>query len=187
MSNCPKCGNTGWIKIVDSDGVVRYGRCPCQTKHVQSAGGFTKAGNVAAGFRKGGVLTPPIQDCRPEGRLYTDLEPVQRHVYELIAARHGEANAIKIATICELVPDLDVRSVKGIVATLREIFRIPIAATKVPPYGYFIPATAEECDDCHDRFFREGIKLIKHSQLFRPDRDLVERLRGQLELNADGL
>jgi len=69
---------------------------------------------------------------------------------------------------------------------LRTFARLPIAASKTAPMGYFIPATAEECDDCHDRLFREGIRRIIHSQLFRRDRDLVERLRGQLELQASG-
>src|SRR5690242_20825325 len=73
------------------------------------------------------------------------------------------------------------RSVKATVEKLRMLARMPIAATKRPPYGYYIPVTAEECDECYRRLFGEGVKLIMVARLFKPDANLVEELRGQLK------
>ena len=120
------------------------------------------------------------------------LTPIDREIGVLIQRHVGEANAIRICDIYAVVwPDemqdpkqVDrlIRAVKKSVERLRIFARLPIAATKVPPYGYFIAATAEECDAAFDRYVQEGIKMFLLARLFKPRADLVQALRGQLEL-----
>ena len=98
------------------------------------------------------------------------LTPIDREIGVLIQRHVGEANAIRICDIYAVVwPDemqdpkqVDrlIRAVKKSVERLRIFARLPIAATKVPPYGYFIAATAEECDAAFDRYVQEGIKMF---------------------------
>jgi hypothetical protein len=45
-------------------------------------------------------------------------------------------------------------------------------------------ATAEECDEFYERHKQEGIKHFLIARLARPQADIVEELRGQLELGT---
>src|SRR2546426_1704178 len=125
------------------------------------------------------------QICESDGVKYAaaraaTLGKPECEIAAIILNHRGHENAIKIDEIRKLLPDLDSRAVKGAVENIRRLARLPVAAAKEPPYGYFIPRTAEEARDCHDRLFREGIRLIELSQLFERDRDLVRELEGQL-------
>lgn len=113
------------------------------------------------------------------------LTPLDRAVRGLISVRIGRVNAI---TIAEILPSLeagfinaDARSVKDSVRRLREFCGMRIAATKRPPYGYFIVETAEEADEFSERIFQEGVKLLRLCRLFKPERDWVQELRGQMK------
>ena len=187
--DCSLCKDTGWVAY-QIDGMRRVKRCVCKTRQTaaadrQAPGGFVRADQATQGIRE-----LPLPDL-----AHAALMPGDRQIAALISQRRGKAQAIRIREICarlwpQAASDLAnfdglARAVKAAVERLRKLGRLPIAATKEPPYGYFLPATAEECDEVHDRLFAEGIKLIVHSQLFRPDRDLVERLRGQLELESE--
>jgi hypothetical protein len=120
------------------------------------------------------------------------LLPHDRQIESLIAERVGQKQAIRIRDLCHQVwpeemadPkqfDRLARAVKESVERLRTFQHLAIAATKVPPYGYFLPETAEECDAAYNRYVREGIRLFLLARLFKPRADLVQALRGQLEL-----
>ena len=120
------------------------------------------------------------------------LLPHDRQIAALIQTHLGQKNALRIRDLCqELWPeemadpkqfDRLARAVKESVERLRIFARLPIAATKVPPYGYFIPQTAEECDAAFHRYVQEGIRLFLLARLFKPQADLVQALRGQLGL-----
>lgn len=176
-TRCDACRENYGYRRVRAGNVERL--TPCD--HGASKHSFTPAGTII------------------ETRLDEFLSPPERRIRDLILARRGRENAISIREIvaevsgvrCQVPGGPETRNpapgtcfterdVKAVVEKLRTLGKIPIAATKIPPYGYFIPATAEECDDCHDRLFHEGVKLIILSRLFRPEADLVEELRGQL-------
>jgi hypothetical protein len=120
------------------------------------------------------------------------LMPVDKQIHALIETHVGQKNALRIRDLChELWPeemadpkqfDRLARAVKESVERLRIFARLPIAATKVPPYGYFIPETAAECDAAFDRYVQEGIRLFLLARLFKPRADLVQALRGQLSI-----
>jgi hypothetical protein len=74
------------------------------------------------------------------------------------------------------------RDIKDSVRRLREFMNLRIAATKKPPYGYFMVETAQEADEFAERIFGEGVKLMRLCRMFRPERDWVQELRGQLVL-----
>jgi hypothetical protein len=117
--------------------------------------------------------------------LRTALTPAELTLARIIAGRVGQAQAIRIRDLAAMLGEgWHDREVKEAVRRLREVAAMPIAATKVPPYGLFMCATAEEARDMHDRMLGEGIRLLKHSQLFGRDRDLVRVLEGQLELSG---
>jgi hypothetical protein len=113
------------------------------------------------------------------------LEKLDSEVGAIILCHRGQANAIKGDAIRALVPSVDQRRLKQAIENLRNVARLPVAATKEPPYGYFIPVTAEETRVMHDRVMREAIRLIRLSQLFERDADLVRTLEGQLGLAID--
>ena len=171
-ARCALCDNTGYRPIDPENRAA--GVIPCD--HRRDGGGFTAIG-----------------DCR----LAIDdlLTPPEKQIREVILRRRGRENAISIGQLAATIYGADrknlgewdsaVRGIKRTVEKLRTLGRIPIAATKTQPYGYFLPATAEEGDDCHDRLFTEGIRLIVLSQLFKRDADLMQRLRGQLGLKID--
>jgi hypothetical protein len=106
----------------------------------------------------------------------------------LLLNHRGREHAIKIIDVIRDLENIDFgpdpeRQVKKIVMRLRTVARLPVAATKEPPYGYFIPVTAEEVADMRERMFREGLKLIVQSRdLFGEDKRLVRELEGQLRL-----
>jgi hypothetical protein len=120
------------------------------------------------------------------------LLPHDKQIAALIQTQVGQRNARRIRDICwEIWPeemadpkqfDRLARAVKESVERLRTFQHLAIAATKVPPYGYFLPETAEECDAAYNRYVREGIRLFLLARLFKPRADLVQALRGQLEL-----
>jgi hypothetical protein len=184
MIDCPQCGGTGyrsekrgdyWYSIPCTHG--REGETP--------AGGFT--GIESFGDR----VIERLQTNGPEmveaalGRHLGDLSAEEIQIARLIGRRVGQASAIRIADIIQaLGGGWTDRDIKGMVERLRTIPKLPIAATKAPPYGYFVPATDQEMKDMHDRHFREGIKQIIISQLFGTDKDLAQKLQGQLELEA---
>lgn len=182
--NCSLCDNTGYRPIDPENRAA--GVIPCD--HRRDSG---------LGTRDSGLeqIGPAVH------RLIASMEnaaltPIDREIGEIIQRHVGEANAIRICDIYAKVwPDemqdpkqIDrlTRSVKKSVERLRIFGRLPVAATKVPPYGYFIAATADECDAAFDRYVQEGIKMFLLARLFKPRADLVQRLRGQLELkNCD--
>ena len=175
-ANCSICGGTGWKPIM-TDGVRRMIECDC----VRSRKGFETIGRFS--------------DRVIERLADAALTPHDKKIAAIIRNHVGREKAILGRELAALVwpEESKERKYEGTVRRwledsierLRTFARLPIAASKTSPMGYYIPATAEECDECHDRLFREGIRRIVDSQLFRRDRDLVERLRGQLQLSAD--
>jgi len=164
--------------------------------------GFETAGTIlresvplgAGGSRESGFL--PNRESQIATPLLA-LTPNDKKIAALIQARVGRINAIRGRELAEAVWPKEManpakyesavrRWLEESISRLRRFGKLMIAASKTPPMGYYIPSTAEECDEVHDRLFGEGIERIKDSQLFRFDRDLVERLRGQLELQEVG-
>lgn len=89
-----------------------------------------------------------------------------REIAAIILNHRGKRNPVSIEEIAGTF-GMDAHGVKASVERIRTEARIPVAAHKGNPGGYCIPETAKECDECHDRMFREGIKLIRLSQLFK--------------------
>lgn len=161
MAFCPQCEANGGWREVDQDGVRRFVKCD----HGRGRN---------AGFEK--------IDALVHRNIESLVSPLVLRVRDLIVTRRGQANAIRIADIRAALPELDDRAVKAAVEELRIIAGLPIAAAKTPPHGYFIPQTAAEFDQMYERHRREGIKHFRVARLFRPQADVVEMLRGQLQL-----
>lgn len=180
--NCQQCDNTGYRPIDPENRAA--GVIPCDHRRDSRLG----------------TRDPGLEPIRPSlHRLIESMEnaaltPLDREIGALIQRHVGEANAIRICDIYAVIwPDerqdpkqIDrlTRGVKKSVERLRIFARLPIAATKLPPYGYFIAATAEECDAAFERYVQEGIKMFLLARLFKPRADLVQALRGQLELRS---
>ena len=187
--NCAYCHGTGWKNVTFESGGQTYSgmkKCECQAA---KPGGFQQIGSL-----------PDLQiESMGKSENLSMLNSTDRKIARLIEERKGQENAITIETICkdcwpaewsgypagngeeQRIRNGLVRSVKATVEKLRMLARMPIAATKRPPYGYYIPVTAEECDEVYRRLFGEGVKLIMVARLFRPEADVVAELRGQLK------
>jgi hypothetical protein len=170
---CEICGGTGWMHVATKGRASGVARCACRTAVPQRGRDDPTS-----------VLADP-----------------DREIARIIMQRRGKANAISIEEICKgLWPSAWygggssdavelhkrrnelARTVKASVERIRREARLPIAATKASPGGYYVPVTAEECDECYRRMVNEGVKLILNARLFRPEADIVQELRGQLKL-----
>jgi hypothetical protein len=166
-------------------------------------GGFTHIADCGLPPRPG--RGPGIADLRTETiaeilkrrpALKGVITPVDVQIAEVIERHTGEVRAITAREIAGVLwPGTTMlldqaekyrRAVTESVERLRTLARMPIAASKKPPYGYFMPETAVEATEMHDRLLGEGVKLIQRSQLFRVDRDLVRQLEGQLGFEESG-
>jgi hypothetical protein len=121
------------------------------------------------------------------------LTPADRKVAMVLRSHVGRSNAIRAADLAlgifdgagDLKRKEEVRrGVTQSVERLRTFARLPIAATKEPPYGYFLAETKDEWDEMHERYMRELVRVARLARLFRPQADIVQRLRGQLQLVA---
>jgi hypothetical protein len=181
-----------------SGSATAVARCVCRTRakaeeEKQHPGGFLPFGEIAMS----GVARA-VEEARERIEALGDPD---REIARIIIERRGKAHAVSIGEICKLMwpsawygggsadaaelhrrRNLLARTVKSSVERIRSEARLPIAATKGSPGGYYIPVTAEECDECYRRLFGEGVKLILLSRLFRPEADIVAELRGQLRL-----
>ena len=166
MVDCSQCGGTGY-RSVERDGYTYAERCD----HGESK-----------------RLPEPI--ARSLSRVVDSLfSPAELQIRELILARRGKQNALPIRDILKgLDQRWSDRDVKAVVEKLRMLNKLPIVASKSPPYGYFIPATAEEIDEAYDRYVTEGIALFKIAKLVKPSGDLARELHGQgvLEMHEAG-
>ena len=187
--NCELCQNTGYlsIEVKRPDGTLTSYAKPCD--HGRNGG--TPAGEFEQIGRLGDRVIERLQTNGPElieqalARHAGDLLPAEIQIARLIGRRVGQGAAIRIADLIQVLGDAWTdRDIKAMIARLRTLAKLPIAATKAPPYGFFVPGTAQEVDEAHDRYMREGIKLIILAQNFREDKDLVQQLRGQLSLEA---
>ena len=181
--------------------------CRCRVEAKRQAerdhpGGFEPVGEIlgkVVGDRGQGTVGKPLQPVtyNLSPAVSAVLTPHDKKIAALIQARVGKPNAIRGRDLAVAIWPSEMadpakyesavrRWLEDSISRLRRFARLPIAASKSNPMGYYIPATAQECDEVHDRLFGEGIERIKDSQLFRFDRDLVERLRGQLELQDSG-
>lgn len=184
MSDCSKCEGSGW-KPVMVDGVRRVVRCDCLVRE-KAAEEKTHPG----GFRSLAELVranPKIKDL---------LRPDDERVAEFLETRRGKEQAVTSKEIAShLWPGTTMdngwserkrRDVCACIERLRTIAKMPIAASKEPPLGYFMPATAEETAEMFERCVQEILKGWKIARLFRPGADLVRELEGQLKLQDLG-
>jgi hypothetical protein len=165
---CQICGGTGWKDVV--------------------VGGVHYARKCDHGADREPMAVREIATSQAVADLV--LTPLDRAVREIITPRIGLAHAVTIREIVESLPPQILvgkdaaRNIKDSVRRLREFSGLRIAATKKPPYGYFIVETAEEADEFAQRIFSEGVKLMRLCRMFRPERDWVQELRGQLQLQV---
>jgi hypothetical protein len=181
--NCQLCDNTGWRDIVDAQGVHRAMKCNHGRNGAAPAGGFAPIGSLAHRFI--------------ESLENAALTPNDRQIGEIIRQHVGRQDAIRGRDLAVKVWPEEMQNpakyetavrrwLDESIRRLRRFGHLPVAASKANPMGYYIPATDEEGADCHDRLFREGIERIRDSQLFKRDADLMQALRGQLELQGSG-
>ncbi len=206
--NCSLCDNTGWMPIL-VDGVRRMARCTHLAaekaeREKRNPGGFTAIMDIAQGLgiRDSGFgktlspnpepltpasPTPTIEELLRARPILSDLlSPEDLMVARIIQSHVGKEAAIKIKDIMAALGEgWTERDVKAALEKLRTLAAMPIIGSKEPPYGLFLPATAEECDEAFDRYVREGIKLFMIAKLVKPSANLVQHLRGQFELTTE--
>jgi len=181
--SCQNCEGTGWRRV-ERDGVLSVEPCPCRRKKPDNQ-------PLSPKFQRVGPALDHLVDRLGDAALM----PLDRRLAAILKNHRGRANAISSAELAGLVfdgvgdPKRSEEFRRGItksIERLRTFARLPIAATKEPPYGYFLAATDAECDEMHERYVRELIRCAALARLFRPQADLVQRLRGQLELQGAG-
>lgn len=187
---CPHCNDTGFMNVRYGPNNERVGmtKCVCRTRkraeqEKKMPGGFSKLNYEL-----------PITNYELKS-----LGNPDREIAAIILKHRGKENAVSIEEICKTLWPREwnygysgeelrknktnlIRTVKASVERIRTEARIPVAAHKGSGGGYYIPETAEECDDCYRRLFGEGVKLILLSRLFRPEADVVRELAGQLRV-----
>lgn len=167
---CSQCDDTGW-RPVERNGV----RVVIACNHRQAPGAQPKSPAEWWNAPPGEFMSARV----------AQLDRVPREIGMLILNHRGKEQAISIREVIAFfaakIP-LSERDVKAAVETVRTVARVPIAASKEPPYGYFIPTRAEEHDEMYSRHLREAVKHILIARLHRPQADIVEELRGQLQL-----
>lgn len=184
--NCPICDDTGWRPVMIG-GDRRMTRCECLTRQRAAEekghpGGFTAAGFVArqmvGALPKSPTRLADILAARPE--LEAALTGADALVGKLVETHVGKARAISIRELLPLLGEgWTDRSVKRAIQHLRDVAGLPIVASKEPPYGLFIPETAEEVDEAYERYVGEGIALFRIARLVKPTADLARELHGQ--------
>ena len=167
MAQCAQCDGTGY-KPVTVGSVTRYTRC-----------------DHGAAARKpqavGEVLSAAVE------MLLTDDD---RKIREILRERQGAAAAMTSGDIGSKVWPQHVlaggdaeerrRWVTNSIEKLRRLAKMPIAASKIRPYGYYLAVTAAEFDEMYERHKNELIAHAQIMKLFRPEADVVQELRGQL-------
>jgi len=181
---CPDCRELqGYRRTRQSDGRGGTYSALAKCNHGASTG---------AGFEPVGSVIPSA--TRNLALAEAALMPTDKKIAATLQGHVGRANAIRAAELAVGIFDgagdpsrkEEVRrGVTQSIERLRTFARLPIAATKEPPYGYFLAETDEEWDDMHERYMRELVRIAKLARLFRPQADIVQRLRGQLQLSAD--
>lgn len=190
MTDCSQCDGTGWRHVKRQEAGVG-GReydavepCPCRRKRPD-------AQPLSPKFEPVGPGLEGIVDRLGDAALL----PLDRRLATILRNHRGRASAIRSAELAALVFDDTSdparkeefrRGITQSIERLRTFARLPIAATKEPPYGYFLAETDAECDEMHERYMRELIRCAALARLFRPQADIVQRLRGQLELGRKG-
>lgn len=81
---------------------------------------------------------------RPGGPLQLKLSQDEAHVLQMIRFHRGSQNAVSLRVIQDRTK-LDVRTIKGIVRTLRMSYRLPIGSSKHSGTGgYYLMLTDED-------------------------------------------
>jgi biotin operon repressor len=79
------------------------------------------------------------------------MDERQRHVLAAVERARGRSHAVT-ATHLAAVTRLSTRSVRAVVAELRRQ-GYPIASAVQPPYGFYVPATPEEAQECQAQLY----------------------------------
>lgn len=110
------------------------------------------------------------------------LEANEKKMLGLLKYHLGAARAIRGAEIAEFL-HCDEREVKAIAKTLVEIFALPIGASRVRPYGYYIIETAAEMRDVVSIYEHEIRSLAQRVRALEGS-DYAAQLLGQIALEC---
>jgi len=184
--DCSLCGNTGWMRVegqVTGD-PARVTRCVCRTRAKAA-----EAAKHPGGFRSIGELLERAPAVKAV------INATDKRVAEIIEKCQGAAAAVTSGEIAgALWPGTSMdpkqaenlrRAVTESVARLRSLARMPIAASKLKPYGYFIPVDAREWREMYDRINNEAVKLHDWATLFNRNADAVRAVEGQAGFNTE--
>lgn len=113
------------------------------------------------------------------------LERAQKCFLRILSDRRGAARAMPITDIVGVMRlddhKVDARSVKQIAADLTVCFKVPIGASRVQPYGYFLIETLDELQSTSQIYAHEIQKLAQRYRALN-GASAVSSLFGQLEL-----
>ena len=79
------------------------------------------------------------------------MDERQRKVYAVVERARGRNRAVTASHLAA-VTRLSTRSVRAVVAELRRQ-GYPIASAVQPPYGFYVPATPEEAQECQAQLY----------------------------------
>ena len=129
------------------------------------------------------LLAERVKDVVQGKGDYPAAAPMDaRRVLLIIAGHRGRASAVPLEKIGALL-SLGDREIKQAVKTLRDDFAMPIGASRVEPYGYFLCETAEDLAAAVRPLVHEIRSLARTVKMMTPDSRMAE-LAGQLEIEA---
>ena len=153
--HCSLCDNTGYRPIDPENRAAGVIACD----HRRNGAGFEQVGSL---IHRSSFVVHHLDSAA--------LTPNDRKMGVILHQHIGKLHAIRAAELAALVFDATGdparkeefrRNVTQSIERLRIFARLPIAATKESPYGYFLAETQEEWDEMHERYIRELVRVAR--------------------------
>jgi hypothetical protein len=128
-------------------------------------------------------------DARVEAALRSQLlDEKDKEILRVIASHKGAARAIRAAVIAEearmLWGEQARRQICGAIETFVLLYRIPIGALRMAPYGYFLIVSAADLELAVQPLAGELTALVRRIRALTSKND-VAKLFGQAMLRLD--
>jgi hypothetical protein len=146
--------------------------------------GRTGSGNMLLPLNPAGVLHVRLAAALDS----PELAPTEKDVVKILGMRRGRASAVPSREIAHLLgvswSEHTRRWICETVETLVLLHRLPIGASRVRPYGYFLIETAADLDVAIHARWKEIYAQMRYLRALTSKQD-VERLWGQAQLQLD--
>lgn len=107
----------------------------------------------------------------------------ERRLLEILRHHRGAASAIQGRELAARLKTNE-RSIKALMKNLAESFEVPIGASRVPPFGYYLILTAEELENTSANYKNEIRSLARRVRVLEGPHAAAEYC-GQLSLEME--